>query len=169
MGAMPQPLQCQKTGTYYYRETIPESLRPVMGRGREWKVSLGTKSLTDVRPLFAAESARCEAALALARASLKGESHLQPSDAPRLADRWATAELAAWERDSDLIHLFLARFGGYVVTPLEALDEDEAWSCLDHKVYFLSHPTRTQTPTSPRKTNSHPETMHTTLDLSRPQ
>lgn len=129
MGAMPQPFQCPKTGTYYYRKTIPEPLRPVMGRGREWKVSLGTKSLADARPLFAAESARCEAALALARASLKGESRLQPSDAPKLADRWAAAELAAWERDSDLIHLFLARSGGNVVTPQEVLDEDEAWSC----------------------------------------
>lgn len=124
MGAMPQPFQCPKTGTYYYRKTIPEPLRPVMGRGREWKVSLGTKSLAEARPLFAAEAARCEAAIALARASLRGESSLLPADAPKLADRWIAAELAAWERDSDLIHLFLARAGSETVTPLEVMDEE---------------------------------------------
>lgn len=124
MGAMPQPFQCPKTGTYYYRKTIPEPLRPAMGRGREWKVSLGTKSLAEARPLFAAESARCEAAIALARTSLRGESSLLPADAPKLADRWIAAELAAWERDSDLIHLFLARSGSETVTPLEVMDEE---------------------------------------------
>ena len=127
MGAMPQPFQCPKTGTYYYRKTIPEPLRPVMGRGREWKVSLGTKSLAEARPLFAAESARCEAAIKLARASLNGESKLQPSDGPKLADRWAAAELAAWERDSDRIRQFLDRSGGEVVMPLERQDTREPW------------------------------------------
>ena len=48
VGAMPQPFQCPKTGTYYYRKTIPEPLRPVMGRGREWKVS--DLSTSVVRP-----------------------------------------------------------------------------------------------------------------------
>lgn len=124
MGAMPTLSKCPKTGNYQYRKTIPEPLRPVMGRGREWKVSLGTKSLAEARPLFAAEAARCEAAIALARASLRGESSLLPADAPKLADRWIAAELAAWERDSDLIHLFLARAGSETVTPLEVMDEE---------------------------------------------
>jgi len=53
--------------------------------GSESKVSFGTKSLVEASPLFAAESARCEAAIALARSSLRGESRLQPSDTPKLA------------------------------------------------------------------------------------
>ncbi len=121
MGAMPQPFQCPKTGTYYYRKSIPEPLRPLIGRGREWKVSLGTKSLAEARPLFAAESARCEAALTQARSSLKGESTLLQSDAPKLADRWAAAEMATWERDPDQARLFLAIVGGEVTTPEDAL------------------------------------------------
>lgn len=124
MGAMPQPFQCPKTGTYYYRKVIPKELRSLVGRGSEWKVSLGTKSLTEARIPFAEESARCEAAIKLARASLRGESPLLPADAPKLADRWIAAELAAWERDNDLIHQFLARSGGEVVTPLEVMDEE---------------------------------------------
>jgi len=124
VGVMPTLKTCPKTGNYIYRKTIPAALRHLIGRGSEWKVSLGTKSLTDARPLFAAESARCEAAIALARSSLKGESRLQPSDAPKLADRWAAAELAAWERDGDLTHLFLARSGDDVMTPLEVMDEE---------------------------------------------
>ncbi|AMR64851.1 site-specific integrase [Aquipseudomonas alcaligenes] len=121
---MPQPFQCPKTGTYYYRKIIPKELRSLVGRGSEWKVSLGTKSLTEARIPFAEESARCEAAIKLARASLRGESSLLPADAPKLADRWIAAELAAWERDNDLIHQFLARSGGDVVPPLEVMDEE---------------------------------------------
>lgn len=127
MGAMPTLSKCPKTGNYQYRKSIPKPLRPLVGRGSEWKVSFGTKSLAEARPLFAAESSRCETALALARASLKGESRLQPSDGPKLADRWATAELAAWERDSDLIHQFLANSGDDVVMPLELQDTSEPW------------------------------------------
>uniref|UniRef100_A4Y092 Tyr recombinase domain-containing protein n=1 Tax=Ectopseudomonas mendocina (strain ymp) TaxID=399739 RepID=A4Y092_ECTM1 len=124
MGAMPQPFQCPKTGTYYYRKVIPKELRPLVGRGSEWKVSLGTKSLAEARIPFAEESARCEAAITLARASLRGESSLLPADAPKLADRWVAAELAAWERDNELIRQFLALAGGDVVTPLEVMDEE---------------------------------------------
>lgn len=124
MGIMPTLSKCPKTGNYQYRKVIPKPLRLLVGRGSEWKVSLGTKSLAEARVLFTAQSAACEAALASARASLEDECRLQPSDAPKLADRWAAAELAAWERDHDLIHLFLARSGGDVVTPLEVMDED---------------------------------------------
>lgn len=124
MGAMPQPFQCPKTGTYYYRKVIPKELRSLVGRGSEWKVSLGTKSLAAARIPFAEESARCEAAITLARASLRGESSLLPADAPKLADRWIAAELAAWEHDNELIRVFLAHSGGNVVTPLEVMDEE---------------------------------------------
>lgn len=127
MGVMPTLKTCPKTGNYIYRKTIPAALRHLIGRGSEWKVSFGTKSLTEARPLFAAESARCEAAIALARSSLKGESRLQPSDAPKLADRWAVTELAAWERDSNRINQFLTQSGGDVVMPLELQDKSEPW------------------------------------------
>ena len=70
MGAMPQPFKCPKTGNFYYRKVIPVELRPLVGRGREWKVSTGTKVLSEARIPFIEEAARCEAALALARASL---------------------------------------------------------------------------------------------------
>ena len=85
MGIMPTLKTCPKTGNYIYRKTIPAALRHLIGRGNEWKVSFGTKSLAEARPLFAAESAHCEAAIALARSSLRGESRLQPSDTPKLA------------------------------------------------------------------------------------
>ncbi|WP_312975772.1 site-specific integrase [Stutzerimonas nitrititolerans] len=121
---MPTLKTCPKTGNYIYRKTIPEALRPLVGRGNEWKVSLGTKSLAEARVLFTAEAARCEAAIALARASLRGESSLLPADAPKLADRWIAAELAAWEHDNELICVFLAHSGGNVVTPLDVMDEE---------------------------------------------
>ncbi|MDH0339070.1 hypothetical protein [Metapseudomonas otitidis] len=59
-----------------------------------------------------------------AHADLTGEYTLLPADAPG----WPTAGLLLswqrWERDNDLIHLFLAHSGGDVVTPLEAMDEE---------------------------------------------
>lgn len=52
-----------------------------------------------------------------AHADLTGEYTLLPADAPG----WPTAGLLLswqrWERDNDLIHLFLAHSGGDVVTP----------------------------------------------------
>lgn len=124
MGAMPQPFKCPKTGYIYYRKAIPKELRPLIGRGCEWKVSTGTKTLAEARIPFAQEAARCEAALALARASVRGESSLLPADAPKLADRWITAELKAWEHDPERIAQFLALSGGEVVDLMEVLDEE---------------------------------------------
>lgn len=125
MGAMPQPFKCPKTGTYYYRKVIPVPLRTLVGRGSEWKVSLGTKSLAEARAPFTAEAARCEAAIAIARASLKGESLLHPSDAPKLAERWMVAELAAWERDEHLIRHFLADVGGERASLLDVTEDSD--------------------------------------------
>lgn len=124
MGAMPQPFKCPKTGYIYYRKAIPKELRPLVGRGCEWKVSTGTKTLAEARIPFAQEAARCEAALALARASVRGESSLLPADAPKLADRWISAELKAWEHDPERIAQFLAISGGEVVDLMEVLDEE---------------------------------------------
>ncbi|WP_223496703.1 site-specific integrase [Pseudomonas sp. A-RE-26] len=122
---MPQPFKCPKTGNFYYRKAIPVELRHLVGRGREWKVSTGTKVLAEARIPFIEEAARCEAALALARASLKGESSLLPTDAPKLADRWISAELKVWERDPERISVFLATLGGEVVAPAEVMDEED--------------------------------------------
>lgn len=124
MVAMPTLKTCPKTGNYIYRKAIPKALRHLLGRGSEWKVSLGTKSLPEARVLFTAEAARCEEALAAARAALKGESTLLPSDAPKLADRWVAAELAAWDQDPERFAVFLAQIGGKVVLPLDVIDED---------------------------------------------
>lgn len=121
---MPTLKTCPKTGNYIYRKAIPMALRPLVGRGSEWKVSLGTKSLAEARVLFTAEAARCEEALAAAHAALKGESTLLPSDAPKLADRWVAAELAAWNQDPDRFAVFLAQVGVKVALPLDVIDED---------------------------------------------
>ena len=125
MGAMPQPFKCPKTGNFYYRKVIPVELRPLVGRGREWKVSTGTKVLSEARIPFIEEAARCEAALALARASLKGESSLLPTDAPKLADRWISAELKVWERDPGRISVFLATSGGEKVLPEDVMEDED--------------------------------------------
>jgi integrase len=121
---MPTLKTCPKTGNYIYRKVIPKELRPLLKRGSEWKVSLGTKSLNEARVLFTAEAARCEAVLAAARSALKGEPTLLPADALKLADRWVAAELAAWGNDPDRITMFLANSGEEVVAPLDILDPD---------------------------------------------
>jgi len=124
VGAMPTLKTCPKTGNYIYRKVIPKELRPLVKRGSEWKVSLGTKSLNEARVLFTAEAAQCEAALAAARAALQGKSTLLPVDAHKLADRWVAAELAAWEHDPERFAMFLAECDGEVVLPLDVLDSD---------------------------------------------
>lgn len=123
MGTMPQPFQCPKTGTYYYRKVIPKELRSLVGRGSEWKVSLGTKSLAEAKPLHAAESALCETQIAAARASLRGETTLFPADAPKLAERWVAAELAEWDRNPERFSHFLAYSGEEAMLPQDVVDD----------------------------------------------
>ena len=124
MGVMPTLKTCPKTGNYIYRKVIPKELRSLAGRGSEWKVSLGTKSLAEARVRYTAEAARCEAALAAARATLEGDPTLLPVDAHKLADRWVAAELAEWELDPDRITMFLASSGDKKVTPIDVLGSD---------------------------------------------
>lgn len=124
MGVMTSLKKCPKTGNYIYRKGIRPELRHLIGRGSEWKVSLGTKSLAEARVLFAAEAARCEAAIAAAHAALNGKSTLLPADAPKLADRWVAAELTAWEQDPERFTQFLAHAGEQTVRPLDVLDAD---------------------------------------------
>lgn len=146
MGAMPQPSKCPKTGTLYYRKVIPKDLRSLVGRGSEWKVSLGTKSLAEARSLFAAESERCESSLALARSTLKGLSTLLPSDAPKLADRWIAAELSAWERTPNRVHQFLAWSGDEAINPNDVIEDDTSLQgiladAMRHTLAAIGHPT----------------------------
>lgn len=94
MGVMPTLKTCPKTGNYIYRKSHTQGAALLAGRGSEWKVSLGTKSLAEARVRYTAEAARCEAALAAARATLEGDPTLLPVDAHKLADRWVAAELA---------------------------------------------------------------------------
>lgn len=121
MSSMPQPFKCPKTGTYYYRRGIPDALRPLLGK-REWKVSLRTKDFTEARVLFSAEAARCEAVFASARAQLEGRILLQPADAPRLADKWATKVIAEWSHSPAALSLFIASSEDYDVPLYSVLD-----------------------------------------------
>lgn len=125
VSVMAQPFKCPKTGVYYYRRVVPEPLRALLGK-REWKVSLKTKSLNEARPLHAAEAARCEELLAAAKEQLKGNPKVLSSDAPKLADRWAEAELKAWETDDSLIASYLGEHDGeYFPLSDVAIDTDD--------------------------------------------
>ena len=126
MGVMASLQKCPKTGNYIYRKSIRPELRHLIGRGSEWKVSLGTKSLAEARVLFTAEAARCEAAIAAARAALKDEPTLLPADAPKLAAHWIASELAAWEQDPERLRNFLAFSGGEAISPIDILDDDDS-------------------------------------------
>jgi integrase len=112
MGCMAQPFKHPKTGIYYYRRGIPAPLRAFFGGKWEWKVSLETQSFADARLRFVAEASRCEEAFKAAREQLAGRPQVLPSDAPKLADRWASSVLAGWETDPESLKLYLAEVAG---------------------------------------------------------
>ena len=107
MAVMAQPWKHPQNGIYYFRREVPADIRDIIGK-REWKVSLRSKDLATVRSRFTHESNRCEEAFAAARAKLQGRPIVLPSDAPKLADRWAKSVLKGWDTFPDSIHEFLA-------------------------------------------------------------
>jgi len=129
MAFMAQPWKDPRSGIYYIRRRVPKDVKPHLPQfGEFFKRSLETTCPQDAKVRFAAEWVKSQElfdlALRQAHADLTGEYTLLPADAPKLADRWVAAELAAWERDNNLIHLFLACSGGDVVTPLDVIDEE---------------------------------------------
>jgi len=109
-----------KTGIYYCRIGIPEAIRSAFGGKREWKVSLKTRDISEARYRFRSESMRCEEAFKAAREQLQGRPQVLPSDAPKLADRWAQRVLSEWEADHQTLTAFLAQVGDEVL-PLDAV------------------------------------------------
>ena len=115
-----------KTGIYYCRIGIPETLRPAFDGKREWKVSLKTRDISEARYRFRAESMRCEEAFKAAREQLQGRPQVLPSDAPKLADRWAQRVLAEWEAYPATLVRFLVEVGEGVAPASDYLVYDSS-------------------------------------------
>lgn len=107
MAIMAQPWKHPQNGIFYFRREVPEDIRKLIGK-REWKVSLKTRNLPEARLRFIGEAQRCEEAFTAARDQLAGHSRVLPSDAPKLADRWAKAVLQDWEVAPEKVMNFLA-------------------------------------------------------------
>lgn len=110
MAIMAQPWKHPKNGIFYFRREVPEDIRKLIGK-REWKVSLKTRNLPEARLRFISEAQRCEEAFTAARDQLAGRFRVLPSDAPKLADRWAKAVLEDWEVAPEKVMDFLAVVG----------------------------------------------------------
>ncbi len=127
MALMAQPWKHPQNGILYFRREVPEEIRQIIGK-REWKVSLKTRDLTEARLRFIGEAHRCEEAFTTARDQLAGHSRVLPSDAPKLADRWAKAVLEEWESDPEALMEFLASTGAgstaHYVPASDFVDED---------------------------------------------
>lgn len=108
MSKMAGPVKDHESGIYYIRRPVPERLRALVGKGREWKESLRTKDLAIARERFAVRYAESCQAFRAAQAALDGVPLVVASDAPKLADRWAAAVQARWAEDPSTISEFLA-------------------------------------------------------------
>jgi integrase len=98
------------SGIYYFRREVPEDIRHIIGK-REWKVSLKTRELSEARPRFAHQQAKCEDEFRRAREQLAGRVLIVVSDAPKLADRWMNRVIAGWAQNPSLLTEFLASSG----------------------------------------------------------
>ncbi|ELY2765540.1 site-specific integrase [Cronobacter malonaticus] len=125
MSVMATPWKHPKSGVFYFRRQVPADIRNGIGRS-EWKVSLKTKELSVARPRFAAESARCEEAFAAAREQLAGRPRVIASDAPKLADHWASTVMDSWERQPESIEDFLVVTDGDTSPASDVVDTDSA-------------------------------------------
>lgn len=89
---MARPWCDPRTGTYYCRKKIHESLRPFMGGGWEYKRSLKTKDPKEALSRFPQALAEANAAFELARKAKDGQVQLNARDAQQLAARWFADE-----------------------------------------------------------------------------
>lgn len=106
MSIMATPWKHPKSGVFYFRRQVPVEIRSIIGRS-EWKVSLRTKDLASARLRFAAELVRCEEAFLAAREQLKGERQVSPSDAGKLAARWARSIVQGWDEQPSAVKDYL--------------------------------------------------------------
>lgn len=97
---MAQPWK-HPSGIYYIRRRIPDDLKPVLGKGDFYKVSLQTRIPTEAKTRHAAEWVKCDQLFERARAQLAQGQQLPASDAVQMAARWAKHELAEMERSGD--------------------------------------------------------------------
>jgi hypothetical protein len=86
---MPQPFKHPKTGVYWFRKTVPERLRPAVGR-REIKVSLGTKDIREAKLRYPEAAARADLLL---QQAARGPAHLTHKQVVALAGEWYRQEL----------------------------------------------------------------------------
>jgi hypothetical protein len=98
---MAQPWRHPKTGVYWYRRTVPEALRGVVGK-REWKRTLNTKDASEAKRKYIAEAARFELAIGQARTRVKaGQSPFTPRGPAALAAEWLRGQLEKHEANTN--------------------------------------------------------------------
>jgi len=129
MPIMASPWKNPDTGIYYIRRRIPKELQQLINRGAFWKKSLGTREFSEACERFAVAYTESTEAFKVARAESAGLPIVKPSDAPKLADRWAKAMIEQWESNPDAANEFLATVypGGerhHQVPAFDVLDMD---------------------------------------------
>lgn len=102
---MASPFREPKTGVYYCRVGVPESLRPIIGK-REFKISLRTKDPAEARIRFTEEFSKVQTRIENAKRQLNGQPPLQPKDVTILLDRWLEGRLQELESRGSYGELF---------------------------------------------------------------
>ena len=124
---MARPWRDPRTGTYYCRKKIHESLRPFMGGGWEYKRSLQTKDPKEALSRFPQALAEANAVFELARKAKEGSVQLNARDAQQLAARWFANERKRLELSGDWQHWLVIVQGrdGEEADTLHSFMEDE--------------------------------------------
>lgn len=100
MAFMAQPWK-HPSGIYYIRRRIPDDIKPILGRGDFYKVSLQTRAPVEAKTRYAAEWSRSDQLFEQARLQLRLGVQLNAKDAVQLAARWAHRELEKMEQTGD--------------------------------------------------------------------
>jgi integrase len=97
MAFMAQPWK-HPSGIYYIRRRIPDDIKPLLGRGDFYKVSLQTRIPAEAKTRYAAEWSKADLLFDQARLQLRIGIQLTAKDAVQLAARWARQELEEMEK-----------------------------------------------------------------------
>ncbi|MFK3771672.1 DUF6538 domain-containing protein [Pseudomonas sp. NPDC089406] len=111
---MAQPWK-HPSGIYYIRRRIPDDLKPILGKGDFYKVSLQTRVPIEAKTRHAAEWVKSDQLFERARAQLAQGPQLPANDAVQMAARWARHELAEMEKSGNFTY-WLAQHGTDVET-----------------------------------------------------
>ncbi len=95
---MAQPYKHRVSGIYYIRRKVPKELSQILGIGREYKQSLGTRDLAEAKRLFAIQLVESDRMFSAAKAQLAGLPDLTVPDIHSLAEAWYETELATAEQ-----------------------------------------------------------------------